>query len=135
MFKNILVIENNEREVLNGSYSDYSSIESGVPQVSVIGPILFLVCINFLKRNIKSIIKLFAELFVLNVYHIPSRQTRVGLTVNALMEKNLKEFNTKQLLLSPVHGKVHVAQSSMWNYTSTNTQVILKTNSLESTDL
>ena len=27
----------------------------------------------------------------------------------------LKEFNTNQQLLSPVHGKVHVAQSSMRN--------------------
>ena len=46
------------------------------------------------------------------IYHISSRQNQVGVTLNALMEK-LKEFNTKQLLLSPMHGKVHVAQSSM----------------------
>ena len=48
------------------------------------------------------------------IYHIPSRQSQAGVTLNILMEK-LKEFNTKQLLLSPVHGKVHVAQSSMRN--------------------
>ena len=229
--------------VLNGSHSDYSSIESGVPQGSVLSPLLFLVYINDLERNIKSNIKLFADgnmlfsvvknpeisandqnhdldgmrqwshqkkielipdptkqttkalfswknyspnhpqimfdgtvvakindqkhlgiildsslsfkkhliekimqaenklgiikhLFIFLshktldlmykvlvrshlvfcdiIHHIPSRQTRAGVTLYGKWKK-LKEFNTKQLLLSLVHGKVHVAQSPMRN--------------------
>ena len=63
-----------QRVALNGSFSDYASIESGVPQGSVLGPLLFLVYINDLEKNILSNIKFFGDDTMLySVVHDPTK--------------------------------------------------------------
>ena len=50
-----------QRVNVNGSCSDWSSVISGVPQGSVLGPLLFIVYINYLPEAVQSNIAIFAD--------------------------------------------------------------------------
>ena len=50
-----------QRVVLNGKESEWLPLHAGVPQGSVLGPLLFLIYINDLTENISSNMRLFAD--------------------------------------------------------------------------
>ena len=57
-----------QRVVINGSSSCWNNIMAGVPQESVLGPLLFLIYINDLSDVVQSEIRLFADDTTLYVY-------------------------------------------------------------------
>ena len=50
-----------QRVMVNGAHSHWRNITSGIPQGSVLSPILFLIFLNDLPKVVKCLIKLFAD--------------------------------------------------------------------------
>ena len=54
-------LDNKHQVVLNGQSSKWSLVEAGLPQGTILGPLLFLVYINDLPQGLRCNAKLFAD--------------------------------------------------------------------------
>ena len=53
--------ERKQRVILNGQFSTWKNVSTGVPQGSILGPLLFLIYINDMTEGLSTNAKLFAD--------------------------------------------------------------------------
>ena len=104
-----------QRVVLPGTSSSWASVNAGVPQGSMLVPLLFLVYINDIVEAINSTIRLFAD--DTSLYFIVDNPTDAAEKINSDMEeihqwasKWLVTFNpskSESLLFSRKHNRTH----------------------------
>ena len=90
-----LLSERKQRVVINNSTSSWRDINAGVPQGSILGPLLFIVFINDVLTDINSTIKLFAD--DTNLYLIVDDPQETAQTLSDYLVK-LHAWSTKWLV-------------------------------------
>ncbi len=110
-----------QRVVIHNTRSDWKNINAGVPQGSILGPLLFLIYINDIVTEIHSNIRLFAD--DTSLYFIVDDPITASQTLNDDLEKIhtwsknwLVDFNpnkTETMLISrKINKPIHASSSS-----------------------
>ena len=114
---------------INGSHSALANVTSGVPQGSVLGPVLFLLYINYITNQIQSNIRLFADdSIVYREFRSPADHQILQTDIQMLTDWSKKwqmNFNTSKCHLLTI---THKPKPSEFTYTISN-QPISRVNS------
>ena len=98
-----------QRVVINDAESKWAGVTSGIPQGSVLGPILFLIYINDLPDVVHNIVKLFADDTKLySVVKNMNDQISLQSDINNLLEWSdtwLLSFNTDKCKYLRIGGQ------------------------------
>ena len=94
-----------QRVVINGCKSEWTNVKSGVPQGSILGPLLFILYINDLPECVSSVCKLFAD-------DTKLYRTIVSTNDSVLLQKDIESMNrwSNEWQLSFNIGKCKVVQ-------------------------
>ena len=95
-----------QRIVLNGKTSSWRPVLVGAPQGSILGPLLFLVCINDLPNELNSNSKLFADdksLFTI----VKNKQESADVLNHDLSLISKWAFNWKMLINPDTNKSAH----------------------------
>ncbi|MBY0580626.1 MAG: reverse transcriptase family protein [Rickettsiales bacterium] len=121
-----------QRVVLGDTVSDWLPVISGVPQGSVLGPLLFLIFINDLPDQVKNPIKLYADdSKIINIIKNPNDSINLQNDINNIMAWSsiwLTKFNYEKCKVMHIGKKNPNATFIMtdidcnYNYTLCNTK-------------
>ena len=81
------LLDRKQQVVVNGKLSYWSIVLSGIPQGSVLGPILFVIFINDLPDQIRNTVKIFVEdTKIFRALHEPEDYSYLQVDLDRLVE-------------------------------------------------
>ena len=116
---------------MNGQYSSWFDVYVGVPQGSILGPLLFLIYINDLSDGFKNECKLFAD--GTSLFSVVDDINTSTSDLNEDLEK-ISNWTFKSYLLNLIHTliiklkKLHLVERQLPHCTQLNTLIINQLN-------